>query len=556
MLLHLTAPYSYVNNNIFINVFFTDTVTKQIRQKYCNSQLPVQYSLDASTRAPLDDMFVDLRLQKFEPRRLPETLSYRDVEEMQRCKQSSEVIQIPQLFDVLEDKVAPHNVLIRGKAGVGKTTFVKQMSKQWAEKKLWNDIKYLFVVTLRELVQNRKWTLVDLLLGELTLSKEEKTVVINEICKHPEDTMVAIEGLDEFPEYHFSKKRGGVRNEEVDLNVLISCIISGVMLPGAKVLVTSRPTDQLPSQVCHRVTEIYGFSKENIEKYVDKFSGGDTELQLFIRRFLDTNVNIATMCYIPVQANFVCMCLRDMHSCKLTGNVAAVATITQLYVFVTLHLIRKLHPALKNESKQMDAEAIFNKVGDSLKKHAKVAKCCTLSSPLRLILCDTDIEEISVEDRQSGLLDESQTTDAVLRGLRRRCWSFTHLTLQVFLAAVGLLIGHPRDISHLTDSETSVHQHEVLLTFVVGLLCDPSNANFLRYFGSADNQQLNPRTFIEKLQQKTEPLQLITLVHEAQCEDLVEIVPAEIESDQLHPTEGMALAWLLQQQMCPITSLK
>ena len=173
------------------------------------------------------------------------------------------------------------------------------MSKQWAEKKLWNDIKYLFVVTLRELPQDRKWTLADLLLGELTLSEEEKTVAINKICKHLEDTMVAIEGLDEFPEYKFSEKHGGVRNEEVDLNVLISGIISSVMLPGAKVLVSSRPTDQLPSEVCHRVTEIYGFSKENIEKYVDKFSGGDSKLQLFIRRFLDTNVNIATMCYIP-----------------------------------------------------------------------------------------------------------------------------------------------------------------------------------------------------------------------------------------------------------------
>ena len=366
--------------------FFTDTINKQIRQKYCNSYLPVQYSLDAPTRAPLDDMFVDLRLQKFETRKLPETLPYSDVEEMQRCKQSSEVIQILQLFDMLKDKVAPHNVLIRGKAGVGKMTFVKQMSKQWAEKKLWNDIKYLFVVTLRELPQDRKWTLADLLLGELTLSEEEKTVAINEICKHPEDIMVAIEGLDEFPEYKFSEKCGGVRNEEVDLNVLISGIISGITLPGAKVLVTSRPTDQLPSEVCHRVMEIYGFSKENMEKYVDKFSGGDSKLQLFVRRFLDTNVNIATMCYIPIQCNFVCMCLQDMHSCKLTGDVAAVSTITQLYVFPTLHFIRKLHQSFKNESKQMDAEAIFNKVGVSLKKQVKVAKCCTLSYPLCLIL--------------------------------------------------------------------------------------------------------------------------------------------------------------------------
>ena len=101
-------------------------------------------------------------------------------------------------------------------------------------------------------------------------------------------------------------------------------------------------------------------------------------------------MNIATMCYIPIQCNFVCMCLRDMHSCKLTGDVAAVSTITQLYVFATLHLIRKLHQSFKNESKQMDAEAIFNKVGVSLKKQVKVTKCCTLSYPLCLILNEKD----------------------------------------------------------------------------------------------------------------------------------------------------------------------
>ena len=539
-------------------------MTKQIRQKYCNSHLTVQYSLDAPMHAPLDEMFVDLRLQQFATNKLPETLPYRDVEEMQRCKQSSEVIQIPQLFDVLEDKGAPHNVLIRGKAGVGKTTFVKQMAKQWAEKKLWNDIKYLFVVTLRELVQNRKWTLADLLLGELTLSEEEKTVAINEICKHPEDTMVAIEGLDEFPEYKFSGKCGGVRNEEVDLNVLISGIIGGVMLPGAKVLVTSRPTDQLPSEVCHRVTEIYGFSEENIKKYVDKFSGGDSELQQFIRRYLDTNVNVATYCYIPVQCSFVCMCLADIHSNNRAGNMAVVKTITQLYVYAVMHLIRKLHPTLKNDVTQMDSEEIFNKVGDSIKKHAIVATRCTLSSPLRLILYKKDLKEISAVDRQSGFLDESLTTDAVALGLRRQCWSFTHLTVQEFLAAVGLLMGRRKYVSQLIKSETSVRQHEVLISFVVGLLCDPRNYEFMvQCLGSADNRcsarahrQLDPHKFVKKLAPKIDSLKLATLVHEAQLPELVDIIPETIESDQVFHTEMMSLSWVMQQQQCRIIKLQ
>ena len=547
-------------------MYVTETVSKQIREMYCKLTLPVQYSPNSqsSTRASLDDMFVELHLQKFDTGKLPETLAYRDVEEIQQRMQStSDAIQIPQLFDVLHDRIAPHNVLIRGKAGVGKTTLIKQMAKQWAERKLWTGLKYLFVVTLRELLQDRKWTLEDLLLGELTLSEEEKAVILKKIHGNPEFTMVVFEGLDEIPEFQFSKRRRFSYCEKVELNTLISSIIDNVMLPGAKIIITSRPTDQLPSSVCDRVTEMYGFSKESIEEYVDKFSGHNSEMQRFIKSYLHTNVNIATFCYIPIQCNFVCICLADIHSSGLAGNMAVVNTITQLYIYATMHLVRKLHPALKNDATHIDSKTIFNKFGVSLKKHAEVAKRCTLSSPLRLILYGEDLDEISAEDRHSGYLAESLTTDAVTRGLKRQCWSFSHLTIQEFFAAVGLLRGRSIRILQLIKSKTSVRQHEVLLTFIVGLLGDPNNANFMKCLGSEDNQmmplaykQLNPQTFIRKLSPKIDPLKLVTLVHETQLQDLVDIVPDVIESDQVFPTEMMSLTWVLKQQKCCILKLK
>ena len=93
-----------------------------------------------------------------------------------------------------------------------------------------------------------------------------------------------------------------------------------------------------------------------------KFSAGDSKLRVFGLSYLDTNANMATFFCIPVTCNFVCMCLQDMQR----GDKAVVDTLTQLYVNAIMHLVRKLHPLLRNDHSRLDYEAIFNKVGPSL----------------------------------------------------------------------------------------------------------------------------------------------------------------------------------------------
>ncbi|KAI0223170.1 hypothetical protein LSAT2_025609 [Lamellibrachia satsuma] len=121
-------------------------VKTALRQTYSDYTVPVQRSVntDSCRDSSLDDMFVKLRLQQCQKTKFPETLSYGDVVEMKEIMQSADPIQTSQLFDKLHDMAAPRNVLILGKAGIGKTTLVKQTAKQWAEKKLWNeDVKHL-----------------------------------------------------------------------------------------------------------------------------------------------------------------------------------------------------------------------------------------------------------------------------------------------------------------------------------------------------------------------------------------------------------------------------
>lgn len=68
------------------------------------------------------------------------------------------------------------------------------------------------------------------------------------------------------------------------------------MLPGARVVMTPWPNDNIPSTVFQHTADLYGFSQESIKKYITKFSRENVELQQFITSYLPNNVNIATLC--------------------------------------------------------------------------------------------------------------------------------------------------------------------------------------------------------------------------------------------------------------------
>ena len=565
---------------------FSDKLKKELRKMYSRLTVPVQDTVDADccSEVPLDEMFVELRLQKSTTTTLPETLGYRDVKRIQESMQSSEPIQTSQLFDKLHDRCAPRKVLMLGKAGIGKTTLIKQIASQWTKKELWKHIEYLFVITLRQLRQDRKCTLGDLLLDGLSLTKEEKTAALNHLRENASTVMIVTEGWDEIK---YTGDRAIERNDtkEVELNTILSSILKNVMLPGAHILLTSRPNNNVP--VCDRSVELYGFTQESIDKYIHQFSGQDTELERFIKRFLENNVNISTMCYVPVQANFVCACLRDMDSSSSSEDTSSedtpAATMTQLYVSAAINIAKKLHPSLKGSEAEIDEKKFCEMVGDSLKNHAELAKYCTLSTPLRIIMYEKHLDRfhISDKDEHTGFLAQSMKGNQ-RQSLKRRCWMFAHLTIQEMFCAVALLRGPRKALLKLIKGKASVRQHEVLIMFVVGLLYDPRNARFMEYLEPAKDQldprprtfkekvagmfktsklttskhHMDRRTFFEKLARVFDLLQLITAIHESQCPELTDLLPTEIKSNNVFPTEMMALSWAMRQSECRVTSLE
>ena len=93
---------------------------------YRELRIPGQQSIsdNVCNDATLEEMFIGLRLERFPETALPEILDNRDVEELQNLMQSSECIQLSQLFDKLHNKDVPRTVLVLRRPGVGKTTVI------------------------------------------------------------------------------------------------------------------------------------------------------------------------------------------------------------------------------------------------------------------------------------------------------------------------------------------------------------------------------------------------------------------------------------------------
>ena len=549
--MHLSYPYCI----ICVLFCHPDRLKEVLQEQYSDMRL------DNEESAPLDEVYVELRLQQYEDENLPETMNERDVVLMEKSMQDSPVVKLPELFDELEDGVGPKKVLIRGKAGIGKTTLVRRIACQWAAGELWKDVfSHVFVITLRELHQDENWTLKELLLGGLPLSPDEKDAAFGFTCQNASRILLLTDGLDEIRNFVYSQShRRPHCNAPIDLSLLLSSIIGNSMLPGASVVVTSRPTLQLPMKPFERTVEVYGFPRDSIDKYVNQFQA-NKEVKQFIMKTFKDNQSLLTLCYIPLHCRFVCQALADMYAQNTNGDVPAVTTTTQLYVNATTNSAKRLHPRLKGTD--ADEDDVLQVIKGPYMKYADLAKQCVKKVPLRIIFYTKDLTDVGLlqdnaDDMQCGVMTQSRTMGKSVRTSHKRCWSFNHLTLQEYFSAIGLLQGSDDDIWQLLQDESSIRKHEVVISFILGLCADEQNEDYIHQLLSS-KLTLNPRELVSKLALvlARDPLKVITILQESQDPNLVDIIAAEVSSSQVFPTEIRALSWLLKQARCRVTTLR
>jgi predicted NACHT family NTPase len=211
-------------------------------------------------------------------------------------------IDVKNIFDTCKNE--EKQVLVFGRAGIGKSTFCRYVAHQWATGSYWSQYKLLALIPLRRLTLNRypllppgqNYSLIDLIKQEVfpyDLSEKDERLLKNEF--DAKKTLWILDGYDEI-----------IQNVPPHLECLFE-----QLLKTPHHILTSRP--YLNTLSYNVQMEITGFTDKNIEEYMQQFFNQmKDELDNAIIRsqtllkFLESNRSIRGVAHIPVNLELIC----------------------------------------------------------------------------------------------------------------------------------------------------------------------------------------------------------------------------------------------------------
>ncbi|KAL0993527.1 hypothetical protein UPYG_G00109130 [Umbra pygmaea] len=363
----------------------------------------------------------------------------RQIETTTRKKARPErVIQCNDIFKPVpgQDKHI-RTVLTKGVAGIGKTVSVQKFILDWAEGKANQDINFIFSLPFRDLnvIKREKHSLIKLLNRfsiESLISNYDKYKVV-----------IIFDGLDEcrLPLDFQNNECVCDVTESTSVDILLTNLIKGNLLPSALLWITSRPAaaNQIPSECVDQVTEVRGFTDPQKEEYFRKrFS--DEDLAKRIISHIKTSRSLHIMCHIPVFCWISAVVLEHMmtHSREEMPK-----TLTEMYIhLVVFHMKQKNEKySGKEETKYWDKESIM-KLGKLAFQQLQKGNLIFYEKDLNE--CGLDINEASV---YSGVCTQTFREECGL--YQDKVYCFVHLSIQEFLAAVFVFLSFTNNNTNL-----------------------------------------------------------------------------------------------------------
>ncbi|XP_072243272.1 uncharacterized protein [Leuresthes tenuis] len=323
-------------------------------------------------------------------------------------------------------------VMTKGVAGIGKTVLTQKFTLDWAEGKANQDIHFMFPFTFRELnvLKEKKFSLVELVHHFFTETKAAG------ICSFEQFQVVFIfDGLDEcrLPLDFHSKEPLTDATESTSVDVLLTNLIRGNLLPSARLWITTRPAaaNQIPPGCVGMVTEVRGFTDPQKEEYFRK-RFRDEEQASSIISHIQTSRSLHIMCHIPVFCWITATVLEDVLETREGGELPKTLTEMYIHFLVVQAKVKKVKydggaetdPHWSPESRKM-IESLGKLAFEQLQKGNLIFYESDLTE------CGIDISAASV---YSGVFTQIFKEE---RGLyQEKVFCFIHLSVQEFLAAL------------------------------------------------------------------------------------------------------------------------
>ncbi|XP_032437274.1 NACHT, LRR and PYD domains-containing protein 4-like [Xiphophorus hellerii] len=356
----------------------------------------------------------------------------RQIETASRKKHRPETtIRQEDIFKVSPGRDQPiRTMMTKGVAGIGKTVLTQKFTLDWAEDKAHQNIQFIFPFTFRELnvLKGKKFSLVELVHHFFTETKE--------ICSFEHFQVLFIfDGLDEsrLPLDFHNKEILTDATESTSVDVLLTNLIRGKLLPSARLWITTRPAaaNQIPPGFIGMVTEVRGFTDLQKEEYFKKRFRDEEQASRIISH-MKMSQSLHIMCHIPVFCWITATVLEDVLETREGGKLPSTLTEMYIHFLVVQTKVKKVKydggvetdPHWSPESRKV-IESLGKLAFDQLQKG-------------NLIFYESDLTECGIDIRAasvySGVFTQIFKEE---RGLYQdKVFCFVHLSVQEFLAAL------------------------------------------------------------------------------------------------------------------------
>ncbi|KAI2642992.1 NLR family CARD domain-containing protein 3 [Labeo rohita] len=419
-------------------------------------------------------------------------------------------------------------VLTKGVAGIGKTVSVQKFILDWAEGKANQDVHFIFPLPFRELnLIQKNLSLVDLLnhLHTETTLKEFKSADYDDY-----KVMFIFDGLDECRlrlDFQNNRSLSDVK-ESASVDVLLTNLIKGNLLPSALLWITSRPAaaNQIPPECVDQVTEVQGFNNPQIYEYFRKRIN-DQSLADKVFTHIRSSRSLFIMCHIPVFCWISATVLERMMGKAETAEIPK--TLTQMCTHFLIFQTK-----LKTQKYDGKYEIDPDQARKTILSLGKLA--FEQLEKGNLIFYEQDLKESGIDVGEMSVY--SGVCTQIFRqefGLQQgKVYSFVHLSIQEFLAALFKLLSiseqNTGQLNEFRSPVTSLLKGEVdkalqsengqwdlYLQFLLGLSLE-SNQTLLqgllrKTVSSSDINQETAEYIKQKIMENPSPEKSINLFH-------------------------------------------